>query len=309
LATIIHAAIDHGINFIDTSNVYAQGLSEEFIGHALKGRRDEMLIGTKFGSMRMQGPNNFGGSRIFVIRSVEESLARLQTDYIDVYMIHRPDTRMPVEETLRALDDLMRDGKIRYTTGCNFEAWRLVDAHWTAKEHGLTPLTASQFAYSMMARAAEAEMIPACRKLGIGVIPYLPLAAGMLTGKVNVADGGSVPAGTRLALQQGMADRWITPSNLVLISLLTEWAQARGHSLLDLAFAWLLAEPVVATVIAGASSPEQIAQNAAAAEWALSTEDRAEVDAILDKHPAENSGEYFSAAGYFNEPTLEAPKM
>jgi aryl-alcohol dehydrogenase-like predicted oxidoreductase len=233
----------------------------------------------------------------------------LQTDYIDVYMIHRPDTRMPVEETLRALDDLMRDGKIRYTTGCNFEAWRLVDAHWTAKEHGLTPLTASQFAYSMMARAAEAEMIPACRKLGIGVIPYLPLAAGMLTGKVNVADGGSVPAGTRLALQQGMADRWITPSNLVLISLLTEWAQARGHSLLDLAFAWLLAEPVVATVIAGASSPEQIAQNAAAAEWALSTEDRAEVDAILDKHPAENSGEYFSAAGYFNEPTLEAPKM
>ena len=158
---IVHAAIDQGINFIDTSNVYAQGLSEEYIGHALKGRRDEMLIGTKFGSMRRQGPNNFGGSRIFVMRSVEDSLKRLQTDYIDVYMIHRPDTRMPIEETLRALDDLVRAGKVRYTAGCNFEAWRLVNAEWTNRKNGYVSLTSSQFAYSMMTRAAEAEMIAA----------------------------------------------------------------------------------------------------------------------------------------------------
>ena len=148
-AKIIHAAIDCGVNFIDTSNVYGKGLSEEYIGHALKGRRDDMLIGTKFGSMRRQGPNNFGGARAYVIRSVEESLARLQTDYIDVYMIHRPDTRMPIEETLRALDDLVRDGKILYTMACNIEAWRLTEAHWTNKQNGLTPIAASEFAYSI----------------------------------------------------------------------------------------------------------------------------------------------------------------
>ncbi len=307
-AAIIHAAIDHGVNFVDTSNVYATGLSEEYIGHALVGRRDEMLIGTKFGSMRRQGPNNFGGSRNFVMRSVEESLTRLQTDYIDVYMIHRPDTRMPIEETLRALDDLVRDGKIRYTTGCNFEAWRITDAQWTNKQNGFVPFAASQFAYSMMARGAEAEMIPACRELGMSVIPYLPLAAGMLTGKANVADGGSVPEGTRLALEQGMADRWITSRNLELVGLLDGWARDRGHTVLELAFAWLLADPIVATVIAGASSAEQIAQNVAAVEWVLSASDKAEVDAILDEYPAENSGPYFSAAGYFYEPTLAPPR-
>ena len=303
-AAIIHSAIDHGINFIDTSNVYAQGLSEEYIGHALKDRRDEMLIGTKFGSMRRQGPNNFGGSRNFVMRSVEESLQRLQTDYIDVYMIHRPDPRMPIEETLRALDDLVRDGKIRYTAGCNFEAWRLTNAEWTNRKNGFVPLAASQFAYSMMTRAAEEEMIPACRELGIGVIPYLPLAAGMLAGRVNAT--GSAPEGTRLAIQTDMGDRWITPRNLSLVGLLDGWAKERGHNVLELAFAWLLAEPIVATVIAGASSPTQIASNAAAAEWVLSAEERAEVSAILDANPPDGAGEYYSAAGYFREPTVRS---
>ncbi len=306
-AAIIHAAIDHGINFIDTSNVYAQGLSEEYIGHALKDRREDMLIGTKFGSMRRQGPNNFGGSRKFVMNSVEDSLKRLQTDYIDVYMIHRPDPRLPMEETLRAIDDLVRDGKVLYAAGCNFEAWRLVDAHYTTQRNGLTQLSASQFAYSMMARGAEAEMIPACRQLGIDVIPYLPLAAGMLSGKVN-NPSRSAPAGTRLAIEKNMADRWITERNLALVSLLDDWAKARGHTVLELAFAWLLAEPIVATVIAGASSPEQIAQNATAAEWALTTDERTEVNKILDENPAENSGSYYSAAAYFAQPTQEAPR-
>jgi aryl-alcohol dehydrogenase-like predicted oxidoreductase len=305
-AAIIHAAIDNGINFIDTSNVYATGLSEEYIGQALKDRRDEMLIGTKFGSMRRQGPNNFGGSRDFVMRSVEESLQRLRTDYIDVYMIHRPDPRMPIEETLRALDDLVRDGKIRYTAGCNFEAWRIVNAQWTNHQNGLVPLAASQFAYSMMTRGAETEMIPACRELGMSVIPYLPLAAGMLSGKVNAT--GAAPDGTRLSIETGMGDRWITPQNLELVRLLDEWANERGHTVLELAFAWLLAKPIVATVIAGASSPAQIELNAKAAEWRLTPEERQEVTAILDANPAENAGDYYSAAGYFLEPTQEAPR-
>ncbi len=305
-AAIIHAAIDNGINFIDTSNVYATGLSEEYIGQALKDRRDEMLIGTKFGSMRRQGPNNFGGSRDFVMRSVEESLQRLQTDYIDVYMIHRPDPRMPIEETLRSLDDLIRCGKIRYTAGCNFEAWRIVNAQWTTRQNGLTPLAASQFAYSMMTRAAETEMIPACRELGMSVIPYLPLSAGMLSGKVNAT--GAAPDGTRLSIETGMGDRWITPKNLELVRLLDEWANERGHTVLELAFAWLLAEPIVATVIAGASSPTQIESNAKAADWRLTPEERTEVTDILDANPAENAGDYYSAAAYFREPTQETPK-
>jgi len=306
-AKIIHAAIDHGVNFIDTSNVYGKGLSEEYIGHALKGRRDDMLIGTKFGSMRRQGPNNFGGARAFVIRSVEESLARLQTDYIDVYMIHRPDTRIPIEETLRALDDLVRDGKILYTMACNIEAWRITEAHWTNKQNGLTQIAASEFAYSMMARSAEAEMIPACRELGIGVVPYLPLAAGMLSGKA--LETGTAPAGTRMALEQVTSDRWITPRNLEFVRTLDNWAKERGHNVLELAFAWLLAEPIVASVIAGASSPEQVKQNVDAVEWELTSDEYAEVTAILDANPAENSGEYVSTAGYFYEPTEMTPRL
>ena len=304
--SIIHAAIDHGINFVDTSNVYGKGLSEEFIGHALNGRRDEMMIGTKFGSMRQQGPNNFGGSRNYVMRAVEESLQRLQTDYIDVYMIHRPDTRMPMEETLRSLDDLVSQGKIRYTAGCNFEAWRFVDGYWVSKANGLASFAASEFAYSMMARSAEAEMIPACRKLGVAVVPYLPLAAGMLSGKVDA--GGSAPPGTRLDIEQVTADRWITPRNLALVNMLDNWAKERGHNVLELAFAWLLADPIIPTVIAGASSPAQVAQNAAAVEWQLTVEERAEVTAILDENPPENSGEYYSSAEYLDRPTEMAPR-
>ena len=304
-AAIIHAAIDLGVNFIDTSNVYAQGVSEEYIGYALQGRRDGMLIGTKFGSKRRQGPNNFGGSRQFVMRSVEESLQRLQTDYIDVYMIHRPDPRMPMEETLRAIDDLISQGKVRYTAGCNFESWRFVDGYWTAKANGLTTFSASQFAYSMLTRSAEAEMIPACRQLGVSVIPYLPLAAGLLTGKINAS--GAAPSGTRLAIEQGTAERWITEGNLKLVRILDEWASERGHTVLELAFAWLLAEPVVATVIAGASSPAQIQQNVSAAEWRITAEERSEVNTILDADPPDNAGPYYSSAGYFHEPTLPPP--
>ncbi len=296
---IVHAAIDHGINFIDTSNVYAQGVSEEYIGRALGGRRHEMLIGTKFGSMRNYGPNMFGGGRKFVMDSVEDSLRRLRTDYIDLYMIHRPDPRLPIEETLRAMDDIVRDGKALYIGVCNFESWRMVDAVWTSKANGMTGIISSQFEYSMLHRGSEAEMLPACRKHGVGVMPYLPLAAGFLTGKVDVS--GVAPEGTRLALDANQSGRWITESNLRLISELQNWAQEHGKTLVDLAFAWLLADQIVATVIAGASSPEQIAQNAAASSWQLTEVERDEVTAILDAHPVDGSKTYYSVAGYFGE--------
>ena len=296
---IVHAAIEHGINFVDTSNVYAQGLSEEYIGRALAGRRHEMLIGTKFGSMRNYGPNLFGGGRKFVMDSIEGSLKRLRTDFIDLYMIHRPDPRLPIEETLRAMDDIVRQGKALYVGVCNFEAWRVVDAVWTCKHGGLSPVVSSQFEYSMLFRNSEAEMLPACRAHGIGVMPYLPLAAGFLTGKVDV--GGQAPTGTRLALDAGQSGRWITEGNLKVIGELRDWARERGKSLVDLAFAWLLADPIVGTVIAGASSPEQIEQNARASDWQLSSSERAEVTAILDTHPQDANRTYYSVAGYFGE--------
>ena len=296
---IVHAAIDHGINFIDTSNVYAQGVSEEYIGRALEGHRHEMLIGTKFGSMRNYGPNSFGGGRKFAMDSIEDSLKRLRTDYIDLYMIHRPDPRLPIQETLRAMDDIVRQGKALYIGVCNFEAWRMVDAVWTCKANRMTPIISSQFEYSMLHRSAEAEMLPACRQHGVGVMPYLPLAAGFLTGKVDVS--GKAPSGTRLALDSNQSNRWITDSNLRTVTALKDWAQERDKTLVDLAFAWLLADTIVGTVIAGASSPEQIAQNAAASNWQLSQDERDEVTAILDADPVDGLKAYYSVAGYFGE--------
>ena len=297
--SITHAAIDHGINFIDTSNVYAQGVSEEYIGRALEGRRHEMLIGTKFGSKRGHGPNLFGGGRKFVMDAVEDSLRRLRTDYIDLYMIHRPDPRVPLDETLRAMDDIVRQGKALYIGCCNFEAWRMVDAVWTSNAGGMTQIISSQFEYSMLHRGGEAEMLPACRAHEVGVIPYLPLAAGFLTGKVDIT--GKAPSGTRLDLDAGQSERWITDDNLRTISALQDWAMSHGKTLLDLAFAWLLADSIVGTVIAGASSPKQVEQNARASEWQLSPDERDEVTAILDAHTGDGLRTYYSVAGYFAE--------
>ena len=297
--SIIYAAIDHGINFIDTSNVYAQGVSEKYIGRALEGRRHEMLIGTKFGSKREHGPNLFGGGRKFVMDAIEDSLRRLRTDYIDLYMIHRPDPRLPLNETLRAMDDIVRQGKALYIGVCNFEAWRMVDAVWTSNAGGMTQIISSQFEYSMLQRGGEAEMLPACRAHGVGVMPYLPLAAGFLTGKVDVT--GKAPLGTRLDLDAGQSERWITDDNLRTISALQDWAVSRGKTLLELAFAWLLAEPIVGTVIAGASSPKQVEQNVRASNWRLTRDERDEVTAILDARPVNGIRAYYSVAGYFGE--------
>ncbi len=302
---VIHAAIAHGINFIDTSNVYAQGLSESYIGRALKGRRYEMLIGTKFGSKREHGPNRFGGSRKFVMDAVDESLKRLRTDHIDLYMIHRPDPRLPLEETLRAMDDLVRQGKVLYIGCCNFEAWRMVEAVWCSKIHSISRFISSQFEYSMLNRSSEAEMLPACRSNGVGVIPYLPLAAGFLSGKVRGM--GAAPVGSRLALDPGAAERWVTAENLSLVEDLKLWTNKHGKTILELAFSWLLSEPLVSTVIASASSVEQVVQNSQASQWQLTTEERSEVNRILEKRREFPIRTYYSRADYFSDQTVIEP--
>lgn len=302
-AEIVHAALDAGINFIDTSNVYASGVSEEHIGAALRCRRHEAVIGTKFGSRRQHGPNLFGGSRKFVMSALEASLRRLDTDYIDLYMIHRPDPRMPLEETLRALDDALTAGKIRYVGCCNFEAWRMVDGIGMSRKLGVARFATSQFEYSLLNRSAEREMGPACARHGVGIIPYLPLAAGMLTGKALSAP----PPLSRLALEPGSAQKWITPANRSAVAALSKLAEDRGRTIVELAIAWLLAQPQVCSVIAGATSAEQVRQNAAAATWVLSASDLAAIDAALAANPPTPQPGYFSIAPYFAGPTIVEP--
>lgn len=208
---------------------------------------------------------------------------------------------MPIEETLRALEDLVKMGKARYIGGANFESWRLTHGQWTTRQNGWSPMISSQFSYSLLNRTAEQEMIPACRELGIGVIPYLPLSAGMLTGKVSAS--GEVPADSRLGKNLEFASKWLTPDNLKLIGELTTFAQQRGRTILELAIAWLLAEPLVGTVISGASKPGQVTSNAAAADWQLNAEELTEVASILERCPASEPDLYYSKAAYFSEPT------
>jgi aryl-alcohol dehydrogenase-like predicted oxidoreductase len=294
-AAIVHAALDNGITFIDTSNVYAQGVSEEHIGAALKGRRHQAVIGTKFGSRRQPGPNLFGGSRKFVFNAIDASLRRLQTDYIDLYQVHRPDPRMPLEETLRTLDDLVTSGKVRYIGCCNFEAWRMVDGLGISRKLGITRFASSQFEYSILNRSSETEMSPACRRFGVGIIPYLPLAAGMLTGK---ALDGVAPRGSRLALEPGTAAKWMTPANRATAAALQEFASRQNHTLAELAIAWLLARPQVCSVITGATSTAQVRENSRAADWRLSPGEMTEIDAVLTRLPPTTREGYYSVAGY-----------
>ena len=296
---IIHEAIDTGVNFVDTSNVYGGGLSEQYIGNALRGRRDDMLIGTKFGSRREPGPNKFGGSRKFIMNAVDASLERLQTDYIDIYMVHRPDTRMHIEETLRAMDDLVSSGKVRYTGCCNFESWRLVNAVWTAKSIQISQFICTQFAFSLINRKAEQEMIPACRELGVGIMPYLPLAAGLLTGSTSRNDDSH--KATRFSLNQDFAARWLTEQNILFVSKLTAYAEDHGRTLLELSIAWLLSEKSVCTVLTGASRKGHITANANASDWALTQQERNEITEISEKYPSNLPDNYYSTADYFDK--------
>jgi aryl-alcohol dehydrogenase-like predicted oxidoreductase len=278
---VVAAALDHGINFFDTADIYGtpHGASEELLGAALKGRRDEVIVASKFGN-DMAGANgpDWGarGSRRYILRAVEATLRRLGTDYLDLYQLHQPDPDTPIGETLSTLDDLVRAGKVRYLGNSNFAGWQIADAAWTAKSAHLTPFVSAQNQYSLLVRDVEAEVIPACQRYGLGMLPFFPLGSGLLTGKYR--RGEAPPPGTRLAGER-YADR-LASAPWDKVEALESYGKARGLSLLDVAIGGLAAKPAVASVIAGATTPEQVAANVAAARWVPTLEDLAELDAM-----------------------------
>jgi aryl-alcohol dehydrogenase-like predicted oxidoreductase len=279
---VVDAAFDAGITLFDTADIYGDphGASEQTLGAALKGRRDEIVLATKFG-MDMGGLNGADrgalGSRGYIIRAVESSLRRLDTDYIDLYQIHRPDEQTPIDETLAALDDLVRAGKVRYLGNSNFAGWQIADADWTARSAGRTPFISAQNQYSLLHREVEAEVIGACERFGLGFLPFFPLDSGLLSGKYS--RGQKPPAGTRLSLDR--YQRWLDAAPWDTIEALEAFGAERGHSLLEVAIAGLAAQPAVTSVIAGATTPEQVRQNAAAGAWQLTREDVAALDEVL----------------------------
>jgi len=280
-ATVVNKALDLGINFIDTADGYDQGHSEEYLGRILKGKRQQVLIGTKFAVPTGKGPNDRGGSRYHMTLALEASLHRLQTDYIDLYMIHFPDVTTPIEETLRALDDAVRAGKVRYIGCSNFAAWQLCEAMWTSRVNHFNSFVSVEPQYNLLARQIERELVPCCQAYGVGVIPYSPLAGGFLTGKYH--KGAELPANARLSGSNPAYRRIFTDDNWDKLTKLETFAAARGHKLNELAIAWLLARPWLSTVIAGARNTEQVAANVAGASWKLTPAEVAEVDAITEQ--------------------------
>lgn len=273
---VIDKALEVGVNFFDTSDSY--GTSEEIMGEVLGERRKKIVLATKVGAKQNPEGQKSGVSRNYILAEVEESLRRLRTDWIDLYQIHYPDPKTPIEETLRALDDLVKQGKVRYIGCSNFSAAQLNEAQKTVAEKKLSSLVSSQDEYSLVARNIEHELLPAIERHGMGELPYFPLASGLLTGKYRM--GQPAPSGSRLAQKQALADKYHTAANLEKVARLDQFATKRGHTLLELAFSWLLARPAVASVIAGATKPEQIEKNAKAAGWELSVEELAEIDRI-----------------------------
>jgi aryl-alcohol dehydrogenase-like predicted oxidoreductase len=275
---LIDAALDLGVNLIDTADVYTGGRSEETLGEALKGRWDRVILATKFFNSTGEGTNDRGASRYHMIHAVEASLRRLQSDHIDLYYVHRWDESTPIEETLRALDDLVRAGKVRYVGASNFAAWQVAHANLLAEIHGWTPFVALQSHYHMLERAVEREVLPFCRAHNVGFVPYFPLAGGFLTGKYK--QGEPAPAGSR-GESSGYVQQYMTGANYDRIERLSAWAEARDRAMNELAEAWLLAHSQVASVISGATRVEHVRSNAKAAGWALSAEELEEVNAVL----------------------------
>ncbi|MGE5828143.1 MAG: aldo/keto reductase [Micromonosporaceae bacterium] len=278
---VVDAALECGVNLFDTADIYGEphGGSEELLGAALKGRRDDVIVATKFGS-NMDGVNgrdwDARGSRRYIIGAVEASLRRLGTDHIDLYQMHEPDPVTPIEETLSTLDGLVRSGKVRYIGSSNFAGWQVADAAWTARAHHLAPFVSAQNEYSLLERAAEAELLPACARFGVGLLPYFPLASGLLTGKYRRDQ--AAPPGTRLSHPR-FAPR-LANAPWSKVERIEEFARERAISMLDVAIGALLGRPEVASVIAGATTPEQVRANVAAAAWSPSSVDLTELDAI-----------------------------
>lgn len=274
---VVNAAIDAGITLFDTADIYGGTQSEVFLGKALGKRRHEIVLATKFGMQVGGDPKKRGGSRKWIMRAVEDSLSRLGTDYIDLYQHHQPDGDTPVDETLRALDDLVTQGKVRYLGNSNYSGWQIADADWTAA--GQTRFVSAQNLYSLLERDVEREVLPACEHFGLGFLPFFPLASGLLSGKYK---RGEAPAeGTRLQAWGARGQASLTDANFDRVEKLEAWAQARGHTILELAFAWLLGHPVVSSVIAGATTAEQVSTNAATAEWLLTPDEVDEVGKLL----------------------------
>jgi len=276
---VIHKALDLGITLFDTADTYGErGGSESLMGQILGEDRKRIVLATKFAMPMDDVGVKIGGSRRYIMQAVEDSLRRLQTDWIDLYQMHQPDPLTPIEETLRALDDLVHQGKVRYIGCSNFPAWQLVEAAWTARSNGLNPFISCQDEYSLIFRKPEADLMPAARKYGMGMLPFFPLASGLLTGKYR--RNAPMPPGTRLAGTQRLAERYLTERNWGIAERLGDFVEQRGHTMLELAFSWLLARAPVASVIAGATRPEQLEQNVKAGSWVLSPEDLVEIARI-----------------------------
>lgn len=272
---VVGAALDHGVNLFDAATQYGAGDCERFLGSAIGDRRDELVISTKVGGFIKDSPGNAPGSRRYILRSVEACLGRLRTDYIDLLYPHQPDPATPIEETLSALDDLVRSGKVRYIASSNLKAWQIVEAELIARELGGTRYIAAQNAYSLIDRHVELEITPVCRKYGIGLVPYFPLAHGLLTGAFK--RGEEVQPGSRLSRRPAVA---VDSDALDAAETLEAFASERGVSVLDVAIGGLIAKPAVGSVIAGVSKPEQIVMNVRASEWTPTADDVLRLEAI-----------------------------
>ncbi len=276
---MLDAALDLGINFIDTADVYTGGQSETTLGTALKGRWQRAVLATKVFHATGEGPNDRGASRYHIQNGVEASLRRLQSDHIDVYYLHRWDETAPIEESLRALDDLVRSGKVRYLGASNYASWQIARANLLAEYHDLTAFSVLQSHYHLLERGVEREVLPYCAANGVGFVPYFPLAGGFLTGKYKRSQ--PAPAGSR-GESSAYVKGYMTDKNYTAVEKLESWSLEHDHPLAELAEAWLLAQPAVCSVISGATRVEQIQANVRGVEWKLSAEDMAEVNSILD---------------------------
>ena len=276
---VVHRALDLGITLFDTADGYGnRGGSETQLGEVLGAKRRDIVLATKFGWPMDDIGVLRGGSRRYLMRAVEDSLRRLKTDWIDLYQFHTPDPETPLEETLRALDDLVRQGKVRYVGCSNFAGWQVADAAWISRSEGLAPFVSVQNEYSLLVRDVESEVVPAMQKFGLGLLPFFPLAGGLLTGKYR--HGEPLPAGARLTDTKRSADRFLTERNWRIVDALQAFADSKGRKLLDVAVGWVLARPWVGSVIAGATSAEQIESNVAAGAVRLADDEIAELDRL-----------------------------
>ena len=276
---VVHKALDLGVTLFDTSDTYGEdGASEEYLGRALAGRRNDIVLASKFARPMDSEGRLRGASRRYIMSAVEASLKRLNTDYIDLYQQHIADPKTPIEETLRALDDLVHQGKVRYIGCSTLSAWQVVEAQWVSTHFGLERYVSCQERYSLLDRDLDRELMPVIEAYGVGLIPFSPLADGLLTGKYR--RNAPMPAGARLTTTQRAAERRLTDRNWSIVERLSDFCEARGHSLLELAFSWLLHRPGVASVIAGATTPDQVEANVRATGWTLSREDMDEIDRL-----------------------------